>query len=88
MTIDNKIKDKKLQYDMRDREAAKKAALLSGKINKHEYLMGEDILPSEKSRIIEQAKFSPLGKAFEIQTKTIKDQGEKEIKTIKEHGKQ
>ena len=88
MTIDNKIKDKKLQYDMRDREAAKKAALLSGKINKHEYLMGEDILPSEKSRIIEHAKFSPLGKAFEIQTKTIKDQGEKEIKTIKEHGKQ
>ena len=34
--------------------------------------------------MIEQAKFtySPLGKAFEKQTKTIEDQGEKQIRPI------
>ena len=38
------------------------------------------MLPSDESRIIEQAKFnySPLGKSLENQTKTIKDQGEKQ----------
>ena len=37
------------------------------------------ILPSNQQQIIEQAKFtySPLGKAFEKQTKTIEDQREK-----------
>ena len=41
-------------------------------------------MPSNQRQIIEQAKFtySPLGKAFEKQTKTIKDQGEKQIKSI------
>ena len=36
-------------------------------------------MPSNQQQIIEQAKFtySPLGKAFEKQTKTIEDQGEK-----------
>ena len=66
MTNDDKIKDEKLQYD---REAARISALSSGKINKYEYLTGEEILPSDQSRIIEQAKFtySPLGKAIEDQ---------------------
>ena len=55
------------------------SALSDGKIDKHEYLTGEEILPSGQSRIIEQAKFtySPLGKAFEKQTKTIEEQGKK-----------
>ena len=44
MTIDNQISDEKLQYDI-SREAAKISALSSGKINKYEYLTGEDILP-------------------------------------------
>ena len=37
------------------------------KIDKYEHLSGEEILPSDQSRIIKQAKFaySPLGKAFE-----------------------
>ena len=63
MTIDDKIKDKKLQYDI-NREAAKISALSSGKINKYEHLTGEEILPSDQSRIIEQANFtySLLGK--------------------------
>ena len=56
----------------------------SRKIDKYEYLSGEEILPSDQSRIIEQAMFtySPLGKAFEKETKTIKGQGEKQIKTV------
>ena len=42
---------------------------MSGKIDKYEYLIGEEILPSDQGRIIEQAKFtySPLGKTFEKQ---------------------
>ena len=40
MTIDNKIRDEKLQYDI-NREAAKISALSSGKIDKCEYLTGE-----------------------------------------------
>ena len=49
----------------------------SGKIDKYEYLTGEDILPSDQSRIIEQDMFtcSPLGKAFEKQIKMIEEQG-------------
>ena len=72
MTIDDKIKDEKLQDDV-NREAVKISLLSSGKINKYEYLTGEEILPFDQSRIIEQAKFaySPLGRAFEKQIKTI-----------------
>ena len=83
MTIEDQIKDEKLQYDI-NREAAKISALSSGKIDKYEYLTGEEMFPSNRQQIIEQAKFtySPLGKAFEKQTKTIKDQGEKQIKAI------
>ena len=48
---------------------------------KHEYLTGAEILPSDQSRIIEQAKFtySSLGRAFEKQIKTIEDQGKVEV---------
>ena len=72
MTIEDQIKDEKLQYDI-NRAAAKMSALLSGTIDKYEYLTGEEILPSNQQQIIEQAKFtySLLGKAFEKQTKTI-----------------
>ena len=85
MTIEDQIKDEKLQYNI-NREAAKISALSSGKIDKYEYLTGEEILPSNQQQIIEQAKFtySPLGKAFEKQTKTIEDQGEKQIKAVKD----
>ena len=66
MTIDEKNTDEKLQYNI-NKEAAKISTLSSGKIDKYKYLTGEKILPSDQSRIIEQAKFtySPLGKAFE-----------------------
>ena len=46
MTIDDKS------------EAAKISVLSSGKIDKYEYLSGEEILPSDQSRIIQQAKFT------------------------------
>ena len=53
----------------------------SGKINKYEHLTGEEILPSDQSRIIEQAKFtcSPLGKGFEKQIKPIEEQRKKQV---------
>ena len=89
MTIHDKIRDEKLQYDI-NREAAKILALSSGKIDKYEYLTGEEILPSDQKRVIEQVKFAytPLGKTFEKQTKMIEDQGEKQIKASEEYGKQ
>ena len=66
MTIEDQIKDEKLQYDING-EVAKISALSSGKIDKYEYLTGEEILPSNQQQIIQQAKsnYSPLGKAFE-----------------------
>ena len=66
MTIDDKIKTGKLQYNI-NKEAAKISALSSDKIDKYEYYTGEEILPSDQSGIMEQAKFtySPLGKAFQ-----------------------
>ena len=62
------------------------SALLSGKIHKYEYLTGESILPSNQQQMIEQAKFtySPLGKAFEKQIKTIEDQGQKHVDALKD----
>ena len=76
---------KKLQYDI-SREAAKILALSSGKIDKYEYLTSEEILPSNQQQIIDQAKFtdSILGKGFQKLTKTIEDQGEKQIKAIQD----
>ena len=66
MTINDQIRDEKLQYDI-NREAAKISTLSSGKIHKY-------------------AKFtySPLGKAFEKQIKTIEDQGQKQVDALKD----
>ena len=78
MTINDQIRDEKLQYDI-NIEAAKISALSSNKTGKYEYLTGEEILQSNQKQIIEQAKFtySPLGKVFEKQIKTIQDQAKK-----------
>ena len=48
------------------------------------------MLPSDQSRIIEQVNFpySLLGKAFEKLITTIESQGKKQVKAIKQHGKQ
>ena len=57
MTIDDKIIDEKLQYDI-SREAAKISALSSSKIGKYDYITGEEILSSDENRMIKQAKFT------------------------------
>ena len=82
MTINDQIRDEKLQYDI-NREGAKISAWSSGKSHKYKYLTGEEILPSNQQLIIEYAKFNyfPLEKAFKKQIKTIQDQGQ--IKTNK-----
>ena len=87
MTINDQIRDEKLQYDI-NRKTAEISDLSSGKIDKYEYLTGKEILLSNQQQIIEQAKFtySPLGKAFEKQIKTIEDQGEKKITVIQDQG--
>ena len=66
MEINDQIRDEQLQYDI-NTEAAEILALSSEKIDKYEYLTGEEILSSIQNHIIEEAKFtySPLGKIFQ-----------------------
>ena len=74
MTMDDQIRDEKLQYNI-NREVAKISSLSSNKFNKYEYLAGEEILSFNQKQMIKQAKFtySPLGKAFKKQIKIIED---------------
>ena len=51
MEIEDKSKHGKLQYDI-NREAAKILPLSSGKIEKFEYLTGEEVLPSNRRKIV------------------------------------
>ena len=74
MTIEDEIRDEKLQCDI-NREAAKISALSSSKIDKYEYPTGEEILPSNQQHV--KFTYSPLGKSFEKRRKTIEDQGKK-----------
>ena len=85
MTIDDQIRDEKLQYNI-NIEVAKTSALSSVKIDKYEHLTGEEILPSNQKKIIEQAKFtySPLVKAFEKQIKKIEDQEREQVEAVKD----
>ena len=57
MTIDDKIRDEKLRYDI-NREAAKISALSSAKIDKYKYPTSEEILQSDQRIVIEQGKFT------------------------------
>ena len=83
MTIENKIKYEKPLYNI-NREAAKISALSSRKIDKCGYLTGEEILPSDQSRVIEQAKnaYFSLVKAFGKQIKTAEEQGKKQVEAL------
>ena len=76
-TNDDNIIDEKLKYDI-NREAAKLSTLSSGKINKYEYLTGEEVRPFSRKHQIKQAKFaySPVGKALKKQT-------EKQVRALK-----
>ena len=82
--IDDKIRDEKLQYNI-DRQAAKKSALSSWKIDKYESLTGEEMLLTDQKKVIKQAKLTyfPLEKKFEIQTKRLKRKEEKQVKALK-----
>ena len=74
MTIDDKIRDEKIQYDI-NTQNIKISTLQSKNIFEYEYLTGKEILPPDQSRVIEQAKFtfSPLRKVLEKQTKKTED---------------
>ena len=73
-----------LQYDI-NRQAIKTSALSSSNIGKYQYLTGEEIFPSNQKQIVEKGKFtySPLGKAFEKQTKATEDQQKEQVKALK-----
>ena len=57
MTIKKRIENKKLRYDI-NREAEKTSALSPSKIDKYEYLTGEETLRSYQSKVIVLAKFT------------------------------
>ena len=81
--MDQKIKDKKLRYDI-NRETVKIFAkiYLSKLINMN---ICEKVLPSKQCQIIQQTKFaySLIGKAFEKQARTIENQGREKVKASK-----
>ena len=74
MTNDYKIREEKQQYDI-NKEAAKISVLSSRKIDKYEYLAGEEILSLDQSRMIEnylkikEGSLKYLGKYWENQKK-------------------
>ena len=78
ITVDERIRDEKLRYDI-NREASKLPALLLGKINKYEYVRAEKTLPLDQSRIIEKAKFiyPPVEKACKKQSKVVNNHRDK-----------
>ena len=84
MTIDDKIRDEKLQYDV-NREKHQHNHL-EKLINMNILQVRKYYLPPYQRRVIDQPKlaYSPLEK----QTKTTEDQAEKQIKALEEHGKQ
>ena len=71
MRINDKIRNENLQYDI-NKEAAKTPALLSGEIDKYEYLTGEEIVTSNQGQMIEHAKFTfcPLKKLWTKKQRT------------------
>ena len=73
MRIDDKIRNEILQYDV-DKEAAKTSALSSGKIDKYEYLIRKQIVPSDLSLYV-----FPAGKHLKNKIKSIEDQRIKEV---------
>ena len=80
MTIDDKLRDEILQYNIK-REAAEISAVSSGEIENYEYLRGEKIFLSNQGEIIEQTKVTdfPLGKAFENKRKQQKRKKKKQM---------
>ena len=78
MTINDQIRDKKVQYDI-NRKAAEISVLSSVKVAKYEHLSGKEILASNQQQIKEQARFTyfPFGKLW----KTNKNNRKSRAKT-------
>ena len=78
-----RLETKNSKYDI-NRESAKISVLSSHKIDKYEYLTGEEILPSDQNRKIGEAKsrYSTLGKAFKKQIEIIEKQGKKQAEAL------
>ena len=85
MAIDERIKNKKLQYNI-NKEAAEISTFLSGKIDKYHYCIGTKTLPPDQHKLIEEAKFSfsSLEEAYEKQVKHFEDLRENQREAIKE----
>ena len=80
MTIDEQIRDEKIQYDI-NREATKILALSSSKIDKYEYLTGEE---SNQKQIIEPAQSTLLEKLLKNKQKQIREKNTSmQLKIIK-----
>ena len=88
MTIGEKIRYEKLQYDI-NREIAEISTLCSGNTDKYEYLTSKEVIPPDQRGVIEQGKFtySALGKALKNKKKN-EDQEEKQIKALEDYEKQ
>ena len=86
MTIDGKIRDEKIQNDI-NKKAAKTSAVSSSKTDKYEYLTDKEILPSNQSRAIEQAKLISFKKNFWKANKNKCKSRRKAKKTPEEYGK-
>ena len=74
MTIEDKVRVEKLQYYI-NREVTWISVLWHRKIDGHQYLTGEETLPSNQRQIIEQAKFAYylfMEKLLENKQKTLK----------------
>ena len=78
MTIDDEIRDEKLQHDI-SRETAKTSARSSGKIDKYEYVTGNEMLPSNQSRF---TVFSSIKSFLKSKKNTIEDADEKQTKAL------
>ena len=83
MTIDDNFKDETIQYGI-NREAAKTSPLSPGQIDKYVYLLGEEILPTDQSRITEETMFtySPLSKSFGKKIKAIEKPWKKRVEVL------
>ena len=79
MTIDDQVRNEKLQYDI-NREAVKKSALSSEKIIKYEYLTGEEILAFTQKQLIEQPSWQSFWKINKNNSRSRKKNKSKQFK--------
>ena len=70
MTIDDQIRDEKLQLDI-NREGWKISPLSSNKVSKYEYLTGEEILPSNINHAYDDEDSPLISKQKEIFNKLV-----------------